>query len=112
MTGSRVRYRKIAIKIHLVSISLWMISSLFILLGAILHAETWTIYIHKILLNPSHMIAMASGIYLIYLSRGKLFKKSWFLVKIVLLLSSVLLMNIGISNFISESKFNSLLFVF
>ncbi|MDQ0194728.1 putative membrane protein [Paenibacillus wynnii] len=110
MIQSSVRNRKMLIMIHMVSISLWMGASFFLLLGAVLNSETWVKNLHQFILNPSHIVAMASGIILIYFSRGKLFRKGWFLIKVVLLISSLLFMNIWISNFIKELNYNALIY--
>jgi hypothetical protein len=110
MAKVNVRFRKIMILIHVVSISLWMAGAFLILLGAILNSGAWIESLHKFLLNPSHMLAMGSGIFLIFFTRGKLFRKSWFLIKVVLLISSLLIMNIWISSYIRELNFYALIF--
>jgi len=108
MNVSKGQVRKVVLWFHLVSIGLWMLSSVIILAGAALQAEIWIEPVYKAALQPTHMAAMGSGLILLYISRGKLMKKPWFIVKAALLLASILFMNLRIAQYMQASDFGAL----
>ncbi|WP_010274354.1 hypothetical protein [Paenibacillus senegalensis] len=94
MSIAMIRYRKSALKIHRISIGLWITAGGIMLLGAVLKNKAWISAAYTFIFHPAMAVAMITGIYLILVGKGKLFKKGWFWVKVFFLLGSMLFMGL------------------